>query len=614
MKIILCFFFFFDIFFNKISAKKFDKIQFLTCSKFKELVPNIELKKNLKKKMSERIPLPPFVLEYLRKKNVQIAPRNTQQSYNYQQPQNFQNLTSSLDSNATSSLELLSMSETPLRINGSYLYFVNNIVYNSPPFLQHEFRQFIFPIFISLANILYKQGFEQESQRFVDKYRYTHPSETQPIIDSLVEDPQNFNTPQFNIRISSEAYTELMVLIDKASYEPETAILSQVITNSTFNLEITETNDQFIFSNDDVASMLPGTLPLLNIVSFEMKPYSAMYNGELPSSKPQLISEDDIPLVHQNLPDIANIEVLNHDGLVTDIQISPNARLYSYAKGNNVYINSIDGVSLFNGKDSAILVSHRGKVLTTCFSPCSRLFASAGLDHIIKISQLEAFVPMLAIKAGIYPIYSLAFNSSSTLLSSGAGDMSVMIWNVSNGQLLRMFVGHTLPVTKLLFSSDSKRLISCSDDMTVRIWDVYREYQRPQLPPEQSNRPDLSYNLIATIHTHSPPTCVCLDPSNSHIAIGLRDGSVELWDSQKGIKLWQQKELETACTDIKITLDGSIIIASSLDGYLRYWRCDEKGEMLLTIDAISSSIDTICITERNSVLTAGRSLRGEVVL
>ena len=565
--------------------------------------------------MTETIPLPAFVLEYLKKKNVQIAPRNPQQGYNYPQNQNIQfQSQNSLTSNATSSLELLTMSETPRRINGSYLFFVNEIVYNSPPFLQHEFRQFIFPVFISLANILFKQGLDQEPQRFVDKYRYNQPAEIQPIIDQLVENPQEFQVPPVNIKISSEAYTELMILIDKAANDPQTAILSQVITDPSINIEITESNDQFILSNDEMVTMIPGSLPLLNTVSTELKPFSAVYNGELPSSKPQLIAEDDIPYIHQNMPDIANIEVLNHDGLVTDIQISPNARLYSYAKGNNVIINAIDGVSKLNGKDSAVLVSHRGKVLATCFSPCSRFFASSGIDHIIKISNLEAFVPILGIRAGVYPIYALAFNPSSTLLASGSGDMSVMIWNVSNGQLLRMFVGHTLPVTKVLFSADSKRLISCSEDMSVRIWDVEKQYQRQQLPPQQSNKPDIPYNLIATIHTHSPPTCVCLDPSNAHIAIGMRDGTVELWKSETGIKLWQQKELETACTDIKITRDGSIIITSSLDGYLRYWRCDDKGEMLLTIDAISSTVDTICITERNSVLTAGRSLRGDIVL
>ena len=572
--------------------------------------------------MSEVIPLPPFVLEYLQKKNVRIVPNTPAQGYGRPpQNQNLPNLSNSsqINAKASSSIELLSFSETPQRINGCYIYFVNDIVNSAPPFLQHEFRQFIFPVFISLANILFKQGLDADPRKFVERYRYNQPSETQQIIDDLLANPPAFEVPKFNIKICQEAYTELMISIDRAASSPKTALLSQVLTDTIFSIEITPTNDQFLFSNDEVASMRPNMLPLINLVSTELKPFSAIYNGELPPSKPQILTEDDtIPYIHQNMPDIANIEVLNHDGRVNCISISPNARLYSIAKGNNVTVTAIDGVSKLNGKDSAILVSHRGQVLTTCFSNDSRYLASAGLDHIIKVSNLEAFIPILAIKAGVHPIYALAFDPSSTFLASASADMSIMIWNIRTGHPVRMFVGHTLPVTKVLFSADSKRLISCSEDMTVRIWDVEMQVhpshaQTPQSVQQKVH--DTPSNLIATINTHSTPTCICLDSTNAHLAIGMRDGSVALWDTQKGIKLWEEKELEAPVTDIKCTLEKEpYVIAGSVDGFIKIWRCDDKGELLLKVDAISSTIDTICITERNSVMTAGRSLRGEVVI
>lgn len=553
-------------------------------------------------KGKEVIPLPDFVREYLQKKGAVLR-----QNPDVVSPQETEaGLSMNQNSKASYSIELLSSSETPSNVWNAYKTFITKIVLSQPPFLQNEYKQFIFPVFILLAKRLFDAGFESRALEFVNQERYKQPSETQPIIQSFLDNPRGFEIAPgfFVIKINKEARANFMIEIDNIASDKEISILSAVITSPCIKIVECKTNSEFIFTNDSEASMIPGNLPLLQLVPRSLKPFSATYSCEGPPSKP-MIQEDDVVLVHQNFPDIANIEVLNHDNQVNNLIISNNSRLYSYTKGNNVYITSIDEVSSLRGKKTDILVSHKDIILATAFSYCSRLFASAGIDHLIKISNLEAFIPLMKINAGTQAIYSLAFDPKSAFIAAGSGDRTVSVYNLRDGKILRKFLGHTLPVTKLVFSSDSRRIVSASEDMTIRVWDLYAE------PSRDGRKPNFN---IATIHIHSEPTALDIDSTNAHIIIGMRDGSVALWDTQKGVRLWECKELDAPVTDVKVTLDGTIVVASSLDGIIKMWRCDDKGEALLRVDATSSTIDTIRITERNSILTAGRSLRGDVRL
>ena len=58
------------------------------------------------------------------------------------------------------------------------------------------------------------------------------------------------------------------------------------------------------------------------------------------------------------------------------------------------------------------------------------------------------------------------------MFASGSYDMTVKIWNVSDGRVLHTMDGYRNTVYCVAFSPDGKTLASGSFDRTVQLWDV----------------------------------------------------------------------------------------------------------------------------------------------
>jgi len=67
-------------------------------------------------------------------------------------------------------------------------------------------------------------------------------------------------------------------------------------------------------------------------------------------------------------------------------------------------------------------------------------------------------------------ISCMAFSPDNRLLLTGSEDKTARLWDISTGQLLRVFSGHHATITNVAFSPDGKYIVTASMDKTIRTW------------------------------------------------------------------------------------------------------------------------------------------------
>lgn len=105
---------------------------------------------------------------------------------------------------------------------------------------------------------------------------------------------------------------------------------------------------------------------------------------------------------------------------------------------------------------------------------------------------------------------SLAIAPSGLIAASGGADKKVVLWQLSDGEVVRTFEGHKEQVNSVAFSPDSAT-VATLDDKTVRIWHV------------------ADGDEVDSRSLESPGRVVAFAPDGAIIAAALDDGSIWVW-------------------------------------------------------------------------------------
>ena len=170
---------------------------------------------------------------------------------------------------------------------------------------------------------------------------------------------------------------------------------------------------------------------------------------------------------------------------------------------------SADGRYAISGSDDKTL-----KLWDVSTGQCLRTFEGHS-DTLCSVSLSASPIMSLALKPITLCSVSLSADGRYVISAndqSATLDMSLKLWDVSTGQCLRTFEGHSDFVLSVCLSADGKYALSGSSDKTLKLWEVS------------------TGQCLRTFEGHSGPVnSVCLSADGRYAISGGQDGTIKLW-------------------------------------------------------------------------------------
>ncbi|MBZ4218648.1 MAG: protein kinase, partial [Chlorobium sp.] len=255
--------------------------------------------------------------------------------------------------------------------------------------------------------------------------------------------------------------------------------------------------------------------------------------------------------------DSVNSVSLSADGKYAISAVGSMLELWEVATGQS--IRSFDGL---NGwvpdtiGDGGEFVSPRIAVYSVCLSADGRYALSGGTDDMLKLWEVSTGQCLRTFEGHSNGVRSVSFSADGSYALSGGGDNMLKLWEVSTGQCLDTMEEHNGSVNSVSFSADGKYVLSGSDDKTLKLWDVSTGW------------------CFRTFKGHSERvTSVCLSADGKYAISGSLDKTVKLWNLSTGQCLYtfvggHSGWVHSVC----LSADGKYAISGGHNGTINLWR------------------------------------------
>jgi WD40 repeat protein len=213
------------------------------------------------------------------------------------------------------------------------------------------------------------------------------------------------------------------------------------------------------------------------------------------------------------------------------------------------------------------LAGHAGPVDAVAVTPDGQRVISSSVCGTLKVWMLDSGEELHTLTGHSKGVRAIAVTPDSRQAISASEDGTLKIWDLASGKELRTLAGHDSPLQAVAMAPDGQAVISASAK-TFTVWDM------------GSGSPQRSIPI--TGHTFKI-TAVAIMPGGQRGLTGSRDGTVMVWDLDKGsvktrmrVALPSERDprrndLWSWVTGFAIPRDGDRAIVASGYGDIRVW-------------------------------------------
>ncbi len=129
-------------------------------------------------------------------------------------------------------------------------------------------------------------------------------------------------------------------------------------------------------------------------------------------------------------------------------------------------------INIYNINDGNLvssLVGHKSNVFDLVQISADLLSSSGGGDNTVRIWNLTTNTCKFILTGHNYGVVGLK-QITPSMLASGSVDKTIKLWDITSGQLIRTLTGHTSYIYCSVDLLNSETLVSGSFDQTIKLW------------------------------------------------------------------------------------------------------------------------------------------------